>query len=65
MFIENPVGRVGAVFVRPVSRPTVEQKTEVCMGRGGLDTPFAKNAQDYSTTSVFMKPRKIYHKGII
>ena len=37
-FTSNPVGRVGTVLVRPVSRPKVEQKTEVCLGRGGLDT---------------------------
>jgi hypothetical protein len=28
-FTSNPVGRVGTVLFRPVSRPTVEQKTKV------------------------------------
>ena len=45
------VGRVGTVLVRPISRPTVEQKTEDCTKHGGFDTPL----RGYSTTGVIME----------
>ncbi len=46
-------GRVGMVFFRPVSRPQVFNSyfvTRITLRRGGLDMPFAKIAQGYSTT---------------
>ncbi len=44
LFLSASVGRVGTVLVRPVSRPTVEQKIEVCLGCGGLDTSHKNHA---------------------
>jgi hypothetical protein len=66
MFIISTVGRVGRgiSFAKvlqdsePVSRPTVNLKTESCLGHGGFDTS-RKAMRDYSTTSAYMKPRKI------
>jgi len=55
LFISASVGRVGRVLFSSVSRPTVEQITNVALGSGGLDTPFAKNAQGYSTTDGYIQ----------
>jgi len=66
MFIISTVDRVGRgisfakVFQdsQPVSRPTVNLKTESCLESGDFNTS-RKAMRDYSTTSAFMKPRKI------
>ena len=33
-----------------VSKPTIISKQKIKLDTGGFDTPFAKNAQGYSTT---------------
>lgn len=62
VFTSIPVGRVGrapfsSVHLHrtqvQVSRPTVEQKTKVCLESGGFDTP-RKNQRGYSTTVGFL-----------